>query len=53
VGADRYYALLKNGNFSHADEVPPERRTRLLDILREMDDHIFDTEEEREPGDDN
>ena len=49
VGDERYYALLKNGNFSHADEVPPERRPRLLEILRNMGD----TDEVDEAGDGN
>jgi hypothetical protein len=54
VGADRYYALLKNGNFSHADEVPPERRTRLLDILCEMEsDPKFEGPDEGDGPDDN
>jgi hypothetical protein len=34
VGDERYYALLKNANFQHANEVPPERRDALLLVLR-------------------
>lgn len=36
VGDERYYALLKNANFEHADQVPPERRDALLAILKGM-----------------
>ena len=39
VGDAAYYALLKNSNFNHANEVPPERRTKLLELLTKMDDY--------------
>lgn len=37
VGDERYYGLLMNGNFKHANDVPPERRQRLLELLRAME----------------
>ena len=45
VGDAAYYALLKNSNFNHANEVPPERRTKLLELLTKMNDYWGEEDE--------